>query len=127
MKFLKLSFFGTVAVYASLTCYFSWLAWRFPIQKVLALRAFKKYTNTQGAEKSDIRKMQVFKDYKRDGYIINVWYKSQPSIRYEYKWFIETLDIMRFVYIDNLLLNIYDATDTHIEVHNKVVPKYPPL
>jgi len=121
MKILRLS------CYAFIGLVIGYLIWHFPVQKFLALIAFKKYREAQGANKSDISKIKVFKDYKRDGYVVNVWYKSQPSLRYEYKWLTSRLNATREMYAYNIILNIYDITDTHVEVYNKFTPKYSPL
>jgi|GEM_PF-2192583 len=54
----------------------------FPVQRYLAEKAFNDYILLQGASAENIQSKRIYKDYKQDGYSIDVVYKDDPEYRY---------------------------------------------
>ena len=63
-----------------------WLIYQFPVQKYLAEQKFIEYTSLQRVDLQDIRSQKFLKDYKTGGYDIEVEYKSDPGLTYEYSY-----------------------------------------
>lgn len=66
----------------------------YPIQRYLAERTFTEYIQIQGAKKENIESKRVFKDYKQNGYVIEVVYKDDPNFIYNYKYSVDIIEDM---------------------------------
>jgi len=66
---------------------FGYLLYFYPVQNHLAEKAFSDYISYQGISKENIQSKKIYKDYKQNGYYIDVVYKDDPNYRYEYKYF----------------------------------------
>ena len=60
----------------------------YPAQRILAEIKYKEYAKQQGVTGEDIANISYQKDYKQDGYYVDVEYKSDPKHRYEYHYFL---------------------------------------
>jgi hypothetical protein len=101
-----------------------WLTYFYPVQRFLALRNFEQYIELQGAPKSDIQETEIFKDYKQDGYCMNVIYKSDPDFVYRYKF--SVFDKSKLFSYGSIRCVVYNEHRETTDLHGEIV-KYPPL
>lgn len=119
---MKSKFKGIIPIFIAGIIVLSYFIYNFPIQKNLAKSNFSKYIECQGIPQSNIQSMNVLKDYKQNGYCIQVVYKDDPTLKYEYQYYIgsntyeNTFNIDLIVYEDN----------KQIDTIGKEA-KYPPL
>jgi len=95
----------------------------FPIQKYDASKSFEDYTTRQGIKEENIKEKRILKDYKRNGYTMEIICKDNPNIMYEYIYRGENL-LKKTLPYKKILCIIYDETGDEI-IDNKV--KYPRL
>ena len=100
---------------------FSYLIYLIPIQRYYAEKSFSNYIEEQGITKENISSKKVIKNYKQDGYIIDVIYKDDPLYTYSYYH-----DFNRKNSKYNILCIIYNSENTSIDCTGEKV-KYPPL
>lgn len=120
-KFLKNKLLiGVIIVISLIFIYY------FPFQYLLAQKNFEKYINLQGVQVADIASKTLIKNYKQDGYYIDVVYNSDPQFLYSYKF--STSDISKFFSYKSISCVIYNLNHVSVEVtgESKNV-KYPPL
>lgn len=120
-KFLKNKLLiGVIIVISLIFIYY------FPFQYLLAQKNFEKYINLQGVQVADIASKTLIKNYKQDGYYIDVVYNSDPQFLYSYKF--STSDISKIFSYKSISCVIYNLNHVSVEVtgESKNV-KYPPL
>ena len=71
---------------AAIVVVFAGLIYYFPVQRAMAERKYAEYSRLQGVPDGDVASKSVHKDYKQDGYFIDVTYHSDPQYRYEYRY-----------------------------------------
>lgn len=94
----------------------------YPVQKMLAENSFSQYITLQGTNEENILSKRVFKDYKQDGYRIDVVYKDDSNLRYYYKYFIGNSHENTF----NMICVVYNDHNVSVDVSRQIA-KYPPL
>lgn len=102
-----------------------WLIYQFPVQKYLAEQKFIEYTSLQGVDLQDIRSQKFLKDYKTGGYDIEVEYKSDPGLTYEYSY-APHRGSGKTLRIHLMACFIYDEENVEVVLTGRQ-PKYPPL
>lgn len=58
----------------------------FPMQRATAVEAVNAYMKKQGISQKLITSERVFKDFKQNGYFVDVTLKDDPKIGYEYSY-----------------------------------------
>lgn len=99
----------------------------YPIQRYLAEKTFSDYIEIQGVSLENIQSKRVFKDYKQNGYMIDVSYKEDPEFRYDYKYSVDSIKDMHSYRA--IRLNVYtQANNESVELSgdSKNI-KYPPI
>ena len=112
--------FGGIVVFA-LAAY---LLYYFPIQRHCCEKKFYRYIADQGIQPEDIETIHYYKDFKQDGYYIDVKYKSDPDIRYCYHYYIVTRTRNSGIEYDIMSLIGYNNDNQSVEDEEL---KYPPL
>ena len=99
----------------------------YPIQRYLAEKTFNEYIKIQGTTEENIQSKTVFKDYKQNGYIIDVVYKDDPELNYDYKYSVDTIKDMNSYRA--IRLNVYTKTNNEsVELSGDSENiKYPPI
>lgn len=88
----------------------------FPVQRLLAERAYESYSAEQQALTSDIIAKEVYKDYKQGGYYISVVYKNNPDYRYLYHYFL--IDFRKDgVKFNMMYCDIYDSENNLLDMN----------
>ncbi len=100
---------------------FSYIIYFFPVQRYFAETAFRNYILLQGASTDNIYYKKTYKDYKQDGYCIDVVYSDDLEYRYAYKYFVG-----KTPYKYNILCIVYDKQNVSVNVGAKKI-KYPPI
>lgn len=98
----------------------------YPVERVLAIRAYKDYRISQGIDEKNIESEEIFRDYKNGGYKIIAKYKDDKGLTYYYSYYPRTHrrgENLRFNRIFLNISNSYELLDPPYE--NKC--KYPPL
>lgn len=102
-----------------------WLIYQFPVQKYLAEQKFIEYTSLQRVDLQDIRSQKFLKDYKTGGYDIEVEYKSDPGLTYEYSY-VPHRGSGKTLRFHLMACFIYDEENVEVVLTGRQ-PKYPPL
>ena len=99
----------------------------YPGQRYLAEKTFGEYIAIQGVNLENIQSKRVFKDYKQNGYIIDVSYRDDPEFRYNYKYAVDSIKDMNSYRA--IRLNIYTKTNNEsVELSgDSEKVKYPPI
>lgn len=98
----------------------------YPVERKLALRAYKDYRSAQGICEKNIESEEVFRDYKNGGYKIIASYKDDPGLTYYYSYYPWTHRRGENLRFNRIFLNISNS-------HEQLGPpyenkcKYPPL
>ncbi|WP_276880628.1 DUF3139 domain-containing protein [Anaerococcus tetradius] len=98
----------------------------YPVERKLALRAYKDYRSAQGIGEENIESEEVFRDYKNGGYKIVANYKDDPGLTYYYSYYPWTHRRGENLRFNRIFLNISNS-------HEQLGPpyenkcKYPPL
>lgn len=98
----------------------------YPVERQLAIRAYKDYRISQGIDEKNIESEEIFRDYKNGGYKIIAKYKDDKGLTYYYSYYPWTHrrgENLRFNRIFLNISNSYEQLDPPYE--NKC--KYPPL
>lgn len=96
------------------------LIYYYPLQKICAEINLDKYLQEQGITNDNIKSKRIFKDYKQNGYLINIVLYDDDELEYQYKYYFlskqhkETYNILCMIRKNN------------VEVPLRRV-KYPPL
>ncbi|MEH6943052.1 DUF3139 domain-containing protein [Bacillus sp. JJ722] len=56
----------------------------FPYQKKQAEQALEYYIEKQGISKENIKSKKIMKDYKQGGYTIDITFRDDPEVNYQY-------------------------------------------
>jgi len=75
-------------LFAALSILLVGIVYFYPVQRILAEIKYKEYAKQQGVTEEDIASIRYQKDYTQDGYYVDVVYKSDPTHRYEYHYFL---------------------------------------
>lgn len=120
MKIIKNKFFIIIIfVIVSIVYYF-------PFQYFLAQKNFKEYIKLQGVQSTNISYKKTTKNYKQDGYYIDVVYKNDEKYLYSYKF--STNDIRKIFCYKSISCEVYNDNNVSIEVTGETDNiKYPPL
>ena len=103
-----------------------YLLYFFPIQRYFAEKTFIEYIKMQGTSEENIKSKETFKDYKQNGYFIEVIYKDDPSFMYDYKYSVDTLKDMNSY--KSIRCIVYNKMNQSVEVSDEAnIIKYPPL
>lgn len=103
-----------------------YLLYFFPIQRYLAEKTFKEYIEMQGTSEENIESKGTFKDYKQNGYFVEVVYKDDPNFMYDYKYSVDTLKDMNSY--KAIRCTVYNKMNESVEVSGETnIIKYPPL
>ncbi len=103
-----------------------YLIYYFPVQRCLANINFLAYIKLQGVKEDNIKNKEILKDYKQDGYYIDIVYKDDPDWTYSYKFSIDELSKC-FSY-KSINCNIYNEKNESFELSGgRNAVKYPPL
>lgn len=101
-----------------LICY---MVYFFPVQRHLAEKAFNDYILLQGVSEENIQSKMIYKDYKQDGYSIDVVYKDDPEYRYAYKYYVG-----KSSHKYNMMCVVYNKRNISVNVTGEKV-KYPSI
>ncbi len=99
------------------------LAYYFPVQRICCEKKYYEYIAEQGIQSEDIGNIRYYKDYKQDGYYIEVRYKSDPDYIYEYQYFLFTQTRNKGLKYDTMRCFVYDNQNCSVLTGMK----YPPL
>lgn len=80
----------------------------YPVEKRLALRAYKGYSLAQGVEEADILDEKIYKNYKDGGYKIIVKYKTDENLTYVYSYYPYTHRKNEDLRFDRIFLQVSD-------------------
>lgn len=98
----------------------------YPVQRFLAHKAFNEYINLQGTSEENIETKRIFKDYKQDGYFIEVIYKDDPDFIYDYKYAVDTIKNM--ANYKAIRCHVYTKYNESVELSGDSESiKYPPI
>lgn len=92
----------------------AFLIYEYPIQRYFALKKFYNYTTTQGVDESNIKKKDVYKDWKNGGYSIIVNYWDNPDYEYAYHYYVVTHKKGEPVIYNRMLLEITDMKTSRV-------------
>jgi hypothetical protein len=101
-----------------------YLTYYYPIQRCLAVRNFEKYIELQGASYDDIEEIEIYKDYKMNGYKFRVVYKDDPE--FYYKYYFRVRPMTRIFSYKSILLIVFNEHRVSVSDEENTV-KYPPL
>lgn len=98
----------------------------YPVQRFLAKKTFNEYIQLQGTTEENIKSKRIFKDYKQDGYCIEVIYKDDPYFIYDYKYSVDTIkDMANYRAIRCV---VYTQQNESVELSGDTQNiKYPPI
>ena len=65
----------------------AWLLFPFPFQRYYAEQTFEAYTQLQEVDPDSILPLYYRKDYVQNSDYIEVRYKEEPELRYQYQYF----------------------------------------
>ncbi len=120
MKIIKTKFFIIIIFVIVSVIYY------FPFQYFLAQKNFEEYIKLQGVQSTDISYKKITKNYKQDGYYIDVIYKNDKKYLYSYKF--STNDIRKIFSYESISCEVYNDNNVSIEVMGEIDNiKYPPL
>jgi len=119
---MKNKFIINIPIYIIGLMLVGYLIYFYPIQRMLAENSFNQYISLQGTNEENILSKVVFKDYKQDGYCIDVVYKDDANLRYDYKYYIGKTHENTF----NMICVIYNEHNVSIDV-SRDIAKYLPL
>lgn len=119
---MKNKFIINLPIYIIGLLIIGYMIYFYPVQKVLAENSFSQYIALQGINEENILSKRVFKDYKQDGYCIDVVYKDDSNLRYNYKYYTGNNHESTF----NMICAVYNDHNVSIEVSRENA-KYPPL
>lgn len=109
-----------LVVILSYTLYF------YPVQRYLAEKTFKEYIEIQGTDEEKFKSKRVIKDYKQNGYIIEVVYKDDPEFKYYYKYSINKIKDMNSY--NAIRCTVYTKNNESVELSGDSENiKYPPI
>ena len=98
----------------------------YPVQRFLAQKAFNEYINLQGTSEENIETKRIFKDYKQDGYFIEVIYKDDPDFIYDYKYAVDAIKNM--ANYKAIRCDVYTKYNESVELSGDSESiKYPPI
>lgn len=103
-----------------------YLIYYYPFQRYLAENNFKKYIEIQGTDISNIQEKTIIKDYKQNGYYIDVVFKDDPDFIYSYKFSVD--EFKNLLSYKSISCNIYTKQNESIELTDDINNiKYPPV
>lgn len=103
-----------------------YIIYSFPIQKLLTNISFHDYIEHQGIDIENIQSKVIKKDYKQNGYWIDVVYKDDPEWRYSYHFLCRDLrNIFSYKSINCIIYN--SKNESYELVGGEDSVKYPPL
>ncbi len=112
---------GIVIVIALIVIY------QFPIQRYLAIKNAKEYMKLQGTGMDNVKSMNVIKNYKQDGYYVDIVFKDDPEFLYTYR-FKPSLSIFEMLSHKSIRCTIWDEKNVSVDLTGKIKDvKYLPL
>ena len=103
-----------------------YIIYSFPIQKYLANANFRAYVEHQGADMENIQRKAIIKDYKQNGYWIDIIYRDDPDWTYSYHFLCRDIrDIFSYKSIRCYIFN--SQNESYDLVGGKHIVKYPPI
>ena len=104
----------------------TFLLYFYPIQRILAQKAFSEYIHLQGTTEENIKSKRIFKDYKQDGYFIEVIYKDDPDFIYDYKYSVNIIKYMADY--KAIRCDVFTKHNESVELSGDIKNiKYPPI
>ena len=111
---------GILVIIVSYGLYF------YPIQRYFAEKTFDEYIKIQGTTEENIKSKKIFKDYKQNGYFIEIVYKDDPEFNYDYKYSVDKIKDMNNY--SAIKLNVYTKNNESVELSGDSENiKYPPI
>lgn len=96
----------------------------FPIMKYKAEKSTYEYMLKQGISSDNISQKKIYKEYKVNGYVIEIKLKDDPMFRYKYEY-IPDKGLFKY----QLMLTIFNKGEEYVISKKKdgKIPKYLPL
>lgn len=98
----------------------AWLLFSFPFQRYYAEQTFEAYTQLQEIDPHSILSLTYQKDYTQNSYYIEVRYKEEPELRYQYQYFFK-----KSWGHHAMMLTVFDDENAEIPDYSALL--YPPL
>ena len=103
-----------------------YIIYSFPVQKLLADISFQDYIEHQGIDIKNIQSKIMIKDYKQNGYYIDVVYKDDSDCVYSYHFLCK--DLRNIFSYKSIQCYIFNSQNEFYElVDGEDIVKYPPI